>query len=121
MRSPRRFEMGRSRMTPPTVNMKVTGTMIATNASQSMRFLGAASRTLGHYARATGRVSAYLPHQVHDRQGMPIMRRLFTLPALVLLAACGNANSQADASEAGVLADGQALPTVVVYKTATCG
>ena len=45
------------------------------------------------------------------------MRRLLAIPALALAAACGNA----DASPEGEVAIDQQLPSVIVYKTATCG
>jgi hypothetical protein len=53
------------------------------------------------------------------------MRRLIQLSAITLLAACGNADaapgdSATEAALASVAGD-QDLPTVVVYKTATCG
>ena len=52
------------------------------------------------------------------------MRRLFSLPILAFLAACGNADAASDgADSAAALADGsgQQLPSVIVYKTVTCG
>ncbi|HSH75466.1 MAG TPA: DUF411 domain-containing protein [Longimicrobiales bacterium] len=51
------------------------------------------------------------------------MRRLSTLAALALLAACGNADAAPGGSGSLALTDAadQSLPTVVVYKTATCG
>jgi hypothetical protein len=53
------------------------------------------------------------------------MRRLFSLPALAFLAACGSADAAPDApnTEAALTqasADAQ-LPSIIVYKTATCG
>jgi hypothetical protein len=45
------------------------------------------------------------------------MRRLFALPALALAAACGNA----DAAPEGEAVVDQQLPSVIVYKTPTCG
>lgn len=55
------------------------------------------------------------------------MRRLLGLPALALLAACGTADatpeaspSTGDASLAATTTD-QQLPSMIVYKTATCG
>jgi hypothetical protein len=48
------------------------------------------------------------------------MRRLLQLTAVAFLAACGNADA-APASEAELAAVDQSLPTVVVYKTETCG
>jgi hypothetical protein len=53
------------------------------------------------------------------------MRRLFSLPTLALLAACGSADAASDApaAEASLVqasAD-QQLPTIIVYKTVTCG
>jgi len=45
------------------------------------------------------------------------MRRLLALPALVFMAACGNADA---APEGDVAVDPQ-LPALIVYKTATCG
>jgi len=53
------------------------------------------------------------------------MRSLAALTTAVLLAACGNADASPDSGAAqAVLASAepdQALPTIVVYKTATCG
>ena len=53
------------------------------------------------------------------------MRRLFSLPTLALLAACGSADAAPDAPAAAAAltqssAD-QQLPSMIVYKTATCG
>ena len=48
------------------------------------------------------------------------MRRLLQLTAVACLAACGNADA-APASEVELAAVDQSLPTVVVYKTETCG
>lgn len=53
------------------------------------------------------------------------MRRLFSLPTLALLAACGSADAAPDTpvAEAALTqasAD-QQLPSIIVYKTATCG
>lgn len=48
------------------------------------------------------------------------MRRLLGLAAaFAFLSACGDADATPDAS-AAVLADGQQLPSIVVYKTTTC-
>jgi hypothetical protein len=53
------------------------------------------------------------------------MRRLLVLPMLALVAACGSADAAPDASAAGASLAGapatQQLPSVLVYKTATCG
>lgn len=55
------------------------------------------------------------------------MRRLPALATLVLLAACGNADAAPDGAPAGGAsslaspAAAQELPTLVVYKTSTCG
>ena len=52
------------------------------------------------------------------------MRRLSTLAALALAAACGNADAAPEAGASTELASptaDQTLPTVLVYKTATCG
>jgi hypothetical protein len=53
------------------------------------------------------------------------MRRLFTLAMLAFAAACGSADASPDATVAAdaSLAAGndQPLPSVIVYKTATCG
>ena len=52
------------------------------------------------------------------------MRRLSILAGLALLAACGNADAAPDTAQSVALSaitPDQALPTVVVYKTATCG
>lgn len=60
------------------------------------------------------------------------MRRFAQLSALIFLAACGNADAAPDGSSADVLSSpageasasataSQELPTVVVYKTSTCG
>jgi hypothetical protein len=57
------------------------------------------------------------------------MRRFIQLVAFTFLAACGNADAAPNASAGGTLASpaasgtlaGQELPTVVVYKTETCG
>jgi len=54
------------------------------------------------------------------------MRRILTLPALALLAACGSADATPESSAAGGSAlstsqVAQQLPSVLVYKTATCG
>ena len=49
------------------------------------------------------------------------MRRLLQLTAVAFLAACGNADaSPASEAELAAAVD-QSLPTVVVYKTETCG
>lgn len=53
------------------------------------------------------------------------MRRLFSLPTLALLAACGSADAAPDApggetALARASTDTQ-LPSVIVYKTSTCG
>jgi hypothetical protein len=53
------------------------------------------------------------------------MRRLFSLPTLALLAACGSADAAPDAPATAAAvtqasAD-QQLPSIIVYKTATCG
>jgi hypothetical protein len=53
-----------------------------------------------------------------------MMRRLSLAAALSLLTACGSADAAPDAREQRALAattPDQSLPTVVVYKTATCG
>jgi hypothetical protein len=52
-----------------------------------------------------------------------IMRRFSALAALAFLAACGDADAAPDHSMAQAMAEpaDQNLPTVVVYKTATCG
>ncbi len=53
------------------------------------------------------------------------MRRLFSLPTLALLAACGSADAASDApaAEASLAqaSAAQQLPSIIVYKTATCG
>jgi len=49
------------------------------------------------------------------------MRRLSTLGALALLAACGNADAAPEAGEVALATPDQDLPTLLVYKTATCG
>lgn len=52
------------------------------------------------------------------------MRRLFSLPTLAFLAACGSADASPDAAPEGSLAAvaaEQQLPALLVYKTATCG
>lgn len=53
-----------------------------------------------------------------------MMRRLSIAAALSLLTACGSADAAPDTREPQTLAattPAQTLPTVVVYKTATCG
>jgi hypothetical protein len=51
------------------------------------------------------------------------MRRSSTFAALALAAACGNADAAPEAGGGALAATAsdQALPTVLVYKTATCG
>lgn len=53
------------------------------------------------------------------------MRRLFSLPTLALLAACGSADAAPDApgaeSAVAQASPDQQLPSIIVYKTATCG
>ena len=53
------------------------------------------------------------------------MRRLFSLPTLALLAACGSADAAPDAPRADAAltqaSPDQQLPSILVYKTATCG
>ncbi len=52
------------------------------------------------------------------------MGRFSTLVAITFLAACGQAEAAPEGARSGTLAavsPEQALPTVVVYKTATCG
>jgi hypothetical protein len=52
------------------------------------------------------------------------MKRFSILAALALVAACGNADAASDAGQPQALAatgSSQGLPTVLMYKTATCG
>lgn len=57
------------------------------------------------------------------------MRRLFSLPTLAFLAACGSADAAPDATLGGPTAGTaltqasaeQQLPSIIVYKTSTCG
>jgi len=49
------------------------------------------------------------------------MRRLAILSSLALLAACGSADAAPETGALASAAPDQSLPTLVVYKTSTCG
>jgi hypothetical protein len=49
------------------------------------------------------------------------MRRLSTLGTLTLLAACGSADAAPEAADRALATPDQNLPTLLVYKTVTCG
>jgi hypothetical protein len=49
------------------------------------------------------------------------MRRLLSLPTLAFLAACGNADASPEGASAAAQGSDPQLPSIIVYKTATCG